>query len=398
MNSYLTVSKLNQYIKSLVESEYSLMNVVVIGEVSGLTKHYTGHFYFTLKDESSQIKCMMFASYTSKLNFSLENGMLVLIKGYIGVYEKGGTYQLYCRDIMLYGEGEYLLNLEKLKQKLLQEGILDKEKKQIPYIPNRIGLITASTGAAMRDYITTVKSRLNTEIYLFPCLVQGEDAPKSIINALKTSLDYNCDLIVITRGGGSKEDLKVFNDEQLVRFVSEIDIPLISAIGHKIDTTLIDYVSSYCAITPTDAAIHSVPDKLEIKNKIESLSSYIDLKVRQKLDKLSEKITLYDRIIELNSPTNKLIRIKEDISNYQNNINRITRSYLNKLVDKLASLKEKIEYLNPYNLLKTGYGLISDENDKIISSINEVEVEQTITIEMNGGRIKAVVKEKKYDI
>ena len=284
MNSYLTVTKLNQYIKSIVESDFSLLNVVVIGEVSGLTKHYTGHFYFTLKDENSQIKCMMFSSYASKLTYSLENGMKVIIKGYVGVYDKGGTYQLYCRDVILYGEGEYLLKLEKLKKQLQEEGLFDKIRKPIPLIPNKIGLITASTGAAMRDYITTLRSRLNTEVYLFPCLVQGDGASKSIINAIKEALKYDVDLLVITRGGGSKEDLKVFNDEELIRFVSSFDLPLITAIGHKIDTTLIDYVSSYCAITPTDAAIHSIPTLDEINEKINSINNLIKIKVRNKFE------------------------------------------------------------------------------------------------------------------
>ena len=398
MNSYLTVSKLNQYIKSLVESEYSLMNVVVIGEVSGLTKHYTGHFYFTLKDESSQIKCMMFASYTSKLNFSLENGMLVLIKGYIGVYEKGGTYQLYCRDIMLYGEGEYLLNLEKLKQKLLQEGILDKEKKQIPYIPNRIGLITASTGAAMRDYITTVKARLNTEIYLFPCLVQGEDAPKSIINALKTSLDYNCDLIVITRGGGSKEDLKVFNDEQLVRFVSEIDIPLISAIGHKIDTTLIDYVVDKSCITPTDAAMSSTPSYEEMIDQLSYLQNLLQRKLIRLLENKQMKIAYLIKDIDLKSPLNELKIKKQKIENIDKKIHLIMKNYLIKKYNYLTYINNKINYLNPLELLNNGYTLSLDQNKKQISSIKQIKINDTINVIFKDGEIKAKVEEIKNDI
>ncbi len=393
MSEYLTVSKLNQYIKSLIESEFSLLNVVVIGEVSGLTKHYTGHFYFTLKDENSQIKCMMFSTYASKLDFSLENGMKILIKGYVGVYDKGGTYQLYCREIELYGEGEYLLKLEKLKKKLFEEGIFDKEKRKIPFLPNRIGLITSSTGAAIYDYISTIKKRFNVEVYVFPCLVQGVNAPKSIIDAIKKSLNYDIDLLVITRGGGSKEDLKVFNDESLIRFVSDIDISLISAIGHKIDTTLIDYVSSFNAITPTDAALNSVPSLQELKTKIEMLSKNADRLLKRKYEELFERLSALTIIIEKNN-IKKLIKKNIDrVLLLEKRIDLSFKYKINSIIKKLNLINDKINYLNPYNLLKSGYGLINNQDNKLITSINDVYENQEIIIDINGGKIKAIVKE-----
>ena len=162
MSEYLTVSKLNLYIKSVVEADFSLMNISVIGEVSSLTKHYTGHYYFTLKDNESQIKCMMFASYTQNIDFNLQNGNKILAQGYIGVYDKGGVYQLYCRKISLYGEGEYLLKLAKLKEKLEKEGLFSLPKKKLPLLPKRIGVVSAKTGAAIFDYINTIRKRINT--------------------------------------------------------------------------------------------------------------------------------------------------------------------------------------------------------------------------------------------
>ena len=206
MKEYISVSKLNIYIKSLLESDFSLYNVLVQGEVGSLTKHFSGHYFFTLKDEQSQIKCTMFANNTKNIDFNLENGNQVLIEGYIGVYDKGGTYQLYCRKISLYGEGQYLLKVAQLKERLFKEGIFDKEKKKLPLLPKRIGVISARQGAAIYDFISTVKKRTNTEIFLFPSLVQGEEASKSLIGAIKQSLSFNIDLLVITRGGGSKED------------------------------------------------------------------------------------------------------------------------------------------------------------------------------------------------
>ena len=420
MSEYLSVSQLNLYIKSIVESNFSLMNLLVIGEVSTLTKHYSGHYYFTLKDQNSQIKCMMFSNYVKQIDFNLENGQEVLIEGHIGVYDKNGTYQLYCRKISLYGEGQYLLKLAALKEKLSKEGLFDLPKKEIPLLPKRIGVVTSKEGAAIFDYITTIKKRGNTEIYLFPCLVQGLEASKDILRAVKESLHYDIDLLVITRGGGSKEDLKAFNDEELVRFVANVNLPVITAIGHNIDTTLIDYVSSYTCITPTDAANRSIVNHDDLTLRLKDLERFLDLKFKRLLDKKTEKILLLSQIIETYSPLNRFKLIKYRIesftqkSNYQ--MTNILSEKYNKLIDlrkrieiaqknkllsyynKLQNLKNKIEYLNPYSLLNNGYTFIVNEDNKIISSIENIDIGQKIDIRLKDGYIRARVEEKKHDI
>lgn len=398
MSQCLSVSNLNEYIKSVVESDFSLLNVLVMGEVSSLTKHYTGHYYFTLKDENSQIKCMMFSTYASKIDFCLENGNKVLINGYIGVYEKGGTYQLYCRKISLYGEGEYLLKLAKLKEKLQKEGLFDLEKKSIPLFPKKIALITAKTGAAVHDYISTIKKRLNTEVYLFPCLVQGEEASKSILSALKECLNIDPSLIVITRGGGSKEDLKAFNDEDLVRFVANINIPVISAVGHQIDTTLIDYVSSLSCITPTDAANHSIIEESVVKNKINFLLNKVEYNLNLKIEKYSAKLVALSKVIEFYSPQEKIKKLQEEINLSKQKLEQILLNKFNYYYQKLYYLDNKISYLSPYSLLNNGYSVLTNKENKIINSLNEVEINQKLKIKLRDGYLEVEVKEKKYDI
>lgn len=420
MSEYLSVTQLNYYIKSIVESDFSLMNILVIGEVSTLTKHYSGHYYFTLKDESSQIKCMMFSNYVKQVDFNLENGQEVLIEGHLGVYEKNGTYQLYCRKISLYGEGQYLLKLAALKEKLKKEGLFDLPKKNIPLLPKRIGVVTSKEGAAIFDFITTIKKRGNTEVYLFPCLVQGIEASKDILRAVKESLDYNIDLLVITRGGGSKEDLKAFNDEALVKFVASINLPVITAIGHRIDTTLIDYVSSYSCITPTDAANHSIASQDDIRLRLKELEKFLDLKFKRFLDKKMERILLLSQTIETYSPINRFKLLQSSIRNNTQKIDYQIGSFLSQkyqtLLDlmkkgeinqrsrllsyynKLQNLMNKISYLNPYSLLESGYTFIVNEEDKIVSSVENIKIGQNISIRLKDGLIKATVEEVKHDI
>ena len=413
MSNILTVSQLNQYIKGVLESESFLMNLTLVGEVSSLTKHYTGHFYFVLKDENSTIKCMMFASYASKLKFSLENGQQVLIQGYVGVYDKGGTYQLYCRNIVPYGEGQYLLELAKLKEQLKNEGLFDKEKKKLPLIPKKIGLITAKTGAAIHDFFSTLNKRLKVETYIFPCLVQGEYAPQSIIEQINIAESFGVDVIVITRGGGSKEDLRCFNDEMLVRRAAEIKVPLITAVGHQIDTTLIDYVSDLVCITPTDAAQHVVPSKNELLTSISYLDGKLDRSKDRVFERYAEKLMNLTRTLEAYSPQNKLKNIEKDLKNYQNRLkiclknqfknkeNKINllkamlankeESYLSEMYKKISLLSDKLEYLNPYSILDNGYSLIKDKDNKVVSSVKQLKQDEKIYLNLSDGVVEALI-------
>lgn len=413
MSEYLTVTKLNQYIKSILESDFSMANIVLLGEVSSLTKHYTGHFYFTLKDDYSQIKCMMFSNYASKIDFDLKNGDQIIIRGYVGVYDKGGTYQVYCRSIEPYGEGQYLLKLAKLKEQLQKEGIFSKPKKDIPLFPKRIGLLTAKTGAAVHDYINTIYSRLKTEIYFFPCQVQGELAPKSIISALDEASKYSLDLIVITRGGGSKEDLRCFNDEQLIRRLYDLNIPLISAVGHQIDTTLCDYIADKVCITPTDAANHSIISLEDIKKVLFQINSKLNTLIKHRFDIIAEKLLMFDKAVIANNPYRKYNLIREKINNFDYKLRQLLISKLNFYITKnkdytikinqrikeillnkyhqLSLLKEKVLYLNPDNILKNGYVIAQDNDGRVITSVKQIKKDKTIQITLSDGKVVAKV-------
>ncbi len=413
MNDYLTVTRLNQYIKSVVESDFSLMNIALLGEVTSLTKHYTGHFYFTLKDDASQIRCMMFSSYASKVDFDLKNGDLILIHGYVGVYDKGGTYQVYCRGIEPYGEGQYLLSLAKLKEKLKAEGILDKEKKKLPFLPKRIALISAKTGAAIHDFLSTVRSRMNVEVYVFPCLVQGEAAASSVLKSLEECLNYQPDLIVITRGGGSKEDLKAFNDEKLVRFVADLEVPCIAAVGHRIDTTLLDYVSDLSCITPTDAANHAVPQKSELEDKIRIRMREATSAILKRQQRQMERLMALQRTLEAYSPSGQFKILQKNISDLNKTMDRAMIHNLKEKGEKLKdlirsvdrfgenlietrrsvlkSIADKILLLNPYRPLESGYGMIESEEGNVLTSVRSLKIRQRLTVYLKDGSVEAEI-------
>lgn len=415
MNNYLTVSELTLHIKSLIESDGGLMSVMVLGEITSLTNHYTGHFYFSLSDENALIKCAMFAFHARKVNFPIKNGDLVLVKGTVGVYEKSGQYQLYVTEMFPYGEGEYLLKLALLKKKLAEEGILSKPKKPLPFLPKKIGLITAKKGAAIHDFLTTLKNRFKVEVYIFPALVQGENAPNDIIRAIDESENFPLDVLVITRGGGGKEDLRVFNDEGLIRRCYQLKIPLISAIGHEIDTTLLDYVSDCKAITPTDAANKVVPSKGELMRLVKLQSESLDNSLEKRYRLLSEKIAYLMKFIESKSPKNILLNLQSDIShlddkqtffmksilqrkynsylNAQENLHKLMIERIRALLTKINSLNDKLTYLDPFSLLESGYSVII-KNNKVITSINEIKNGDLLDLELKDGLIKAEVKEK----
>lgn len=416
MDKYLTVTKLNFYIKNLIENDTKLANIVVKGEVSNLNKHYTGHYYFTLKDDNSKISCMMFSSYVNKIKTPINNGDEVLIYGYLSLYEKNGSYQLYCRSIEPFGLGQYLIQLEALKKKLKEEGLFDRQRKMIPQYPSKIALITSKSGAAIKDMIHTIQSRFNPEIFVFPCLVQGEGAPESILNAFLLADDMGFDTIIIGRGGGANEDLKAFNDETLVRAIASSKTPVISAVGHQIDTTLIDYVSDLAAITPTDAGEKATPDKRKLLLLLEGNRNYLNQLMNSKIDKKKQEllqimsskyfISPKDYLIESRKRVEQLMRqgsliIKTRLDNSKINIEQssFNLSYsINKIIDfktiQLDKLINRLKGLNPSNIIDKGYSLVLDQCGKVLSSIEEYQIDQPIYIQLKDGRIKAIVKEK----
>ena len=270
-DKYITVTQLTRYIKYKIDNDVNLQEVFLKGEISNFKAHTRGHYYFTIKDENSRINAIMFASQTKKIKFIPSDGMKVLITGKISVYEANGGYQIYVSDMLEDGVGNLYVAYEQLKQKLEKEGLFDpNKKKKIPKIPKRIGVVTAPTGAAIRDILSTIKRRFPiTEVIVFPALVQGAEAAPSIINQIQNAQNYELDTLIIGRGGGSIEDMWCFNDEEVAYAIYKCPIPIISAVGHEIDFTIADFVADLRAPTPTGAAELAVPNKIDVINYIE---------------------------------------------------------------------------------------------------------------------------------
>lgn len=413
---YLTVSQLTKYIKYKLDNDVNLREVYLKGEISNFKAHTRGHFYFTIKDEGSRINAVMFASSASKVKFTPEDGMKILVTGRISVYEATGGYQIYVNEMMEDGVGNLYVAFEQLKKKLASEGLFDdRYKKTIPKIPERVGVITASTGAAIRDIISTINRRFPlTEVILLPSLVQGEGAKEDIVRQIKRAEDYNLDVLIVGRGGGSIEDLWAFNEEIVARAIFECPIPIISAVGHEIDFTIADFVADLRAPTPTGAAEIAVPNKTDVINYINQLNlrsrkavgTILELKKKRldnikghyilnnPLDLYSAKIQKLDYLTESLVKNYKVIIDKEKIK--LNNIK--TRPLfsnplviLEKTKQKYALLLSKLDTLSPLKTLERGYGIIK-LNDKAVTSIKDLKQDDLINIELKDGSKKAIIK------
>ena len=413
---YLTVSQLTKYIKYKLDNDVNLREVYLKGEISNFKAHTRGHFYFTIKDEGSRINAVMFASSASKVKFTPEDGMKILVTGRISVYEATGGYQIYVNEMMEDGVGNLYVAFEQLKKKLASEGLFDdRYKKPIPKIPERVGVITAPTGAAIRDIISTINRRFPlTEVILLPSLVQGEGAKEDIVKQIKRAEDYNLDVLIVGRGGGSIEDLWAFNEEIVARAIFECPIPIISAVGHEIDFTIADFVADLRAPTPTGAAEIAVPNKTDVINYINQLNlrsrkavgTILELK-KKKLDSIkghyilnnpldlySAKIQKLDYLTESLVKNYKVIIDKEKIK--LNNIK--TRPLfsnplviLDKTKQKYTLLLSKLDALSPLKTLERGYGIIKI-GDKAVTSIKDLKKDDLIDIELKDGSKEAIIK------
>lgn len=394
-----TILEINSYIKALVEEEALLQDVYAVGEISNFKNHYaTGHFYLTLKDAQSEIRAVMFRSNARKLKFVPQDGMKVLVHGRIGVYHQAGTYQFYIDDMHPDGLGDLHVAYEQLKERLDKEGLFNSEhKKDIPKFPKSIGIITSSTGAAIRDIIKVSTNRYPcAKLVLYPSLVQGYDAPNELIKGVEYfNIVNNVDVIIIGRGGGSFEDLWAFNDEYLARAIYSSKIPIISAVGHEIDYTICDFVADARAATPSHAAEMATPDINELKYKIrefdkraycaiidniESYKAIIEDLANSK--SLSKPITMLDiPILKLNNASEKLI------SAFQNSINNKKEAFMN--------ASSKLTALNPMAVISRGYGAVFNLNDRIIKKVTDVNIGDEIKILIRDGEINANVSNVK---
>lgn len=417
-DKYISISQLTRYIKFKFDNDEHLGHVFLRGEISNFKAHTRGHYYFTLKDETSRINAVMFSSNASKLLFRPTDGMKVLVTGRVSVYEATGGYQIYVEDMVEDGVGNLYVQFEELKKKLQQEGLFDpSKKKKIPKIPKTVGIITAPTGAAIRDILSTIKRRWPiTKTILFPSLVQGASAAPEIIKQIEKAQEFDLDVLIVGRGGGSIEDMWCFNDEQVARAIYACKIPVISAVGHEIDFTISDFVADLRAPTPTGAAEMAVPNisdfyqyfgQIELrleqaimtmitskKDQLETLKkSYIltnpiamyQVK-EQRFDSLFEKIHLLMNSIIANEKNSCQI-LKQKL---ENNIQKVLENEQHRYLHAL----NKLEILNPLLTIKRGYSITRNQ-DHVVTSIQQVKPHDKIEIEVTDGLIEARVEEVK---
>ena len=400
----LKVSEVNNYIKRVVLNDLILSNINIEGEISNFKHHYSGHMYFSLKDDKSKIRCVMFKGDNANLNINLEDGMKIIATGYISIYEKDGDYQLYIKNIKKSGVGDLYKAFEELKRKLEMEGLfLESNKKSIPSIPRKIGVVTSSTGAAIRDIITTINRRFPLcKILLYPSLVQGSQAPKSICEGIKYLENRkDVDLIIIGRGGGSIEELFAFNDEHLARTIFSLETPIISAVGHETDFTIADFVADLRAATPTAAAELSVPELKGLFYNLENNYNRL-LNIYDKWKK-SNSMDLKYLNTNLNSlnPINRVKDRRQEIDSlFKELIYKIEKKFNNE-TNKMTSLKNSLDFFDPTLSLDRGYGILLDRYENIIKSISDVSIDEEFNILIKDGMIKVKVvniqEEGKFD-
>lgn len=391
-----SVGQINHYIKNLIENDFILNSLWVKGEISNFKYHSTGHMYFTLKDNNAAINCVMFKGSADILPFIPENGMSVVICGYISIYEKTGQYQLYAELMEPLGAGALNTAFEQLKAKLDLEGLFDDDyKREICKYPKCIGVITSPVGAAIRDIINISKRRNSSvKIVVIPALVQGENAVDSIVSAIKLANEWGkCDTLILGRGGGSMEDLQAFNDEKVARAVFASEIPVISAVGHETDFTIVDFVADLRAPTPSAAAELAVNnrefDNERIDNIIESLNSNINSRIsyeKNRLENLMER-RFFKRPMD-NITDNEIY-----ISNLEKQMNNIIKSKLTEKNIVFERLLNKMELLSPFAMLKKGYTIIENNRGKNIKTIDDIDLYDNIKILFKDGEVKAEVKD-----
>ena len=418
MDNYQTIGEFTRYLKLMFDTSTKMRNVYLKGEISNLKIHQTGHMYFSLKDETSKINAIMFSTSTKSLKFMPTEGMKVLVHGRVSIYEATGNYQIYVDKMEEDGLGNLYIEFEKLKKKLSDLGMFDQShKRPIPKYPKKIGVVTASTGAAIKDIISTIKRRYPiAKIYLYSSLVQGDGAAPDIVRNIKRANENDLDVLIVGRGGGSIEDLWPFNEEVVAYAIYESKIPIISAVGHEVDFTIADFVADLRAPTPTGAAEMAVPNLTDVINTInnykirlnESINKLAKLK-RLELNKLKDSYVLKNPTLMYENKAQSLMMMKEKITNLitynieskRVNLNHLLTNHI--LVDpsilykdyktKLLHVIEKLELINPLGVLKRGYSL-TYINDNLLTSIVNVKKDDILKIKLQDGNIITKVIEK----
>lgn len=417
-DKYLTIGAITRYLKHQFDKDSNLSNVYLKGEISNFKYHSSGHLYFSLKDETSKINAIMFASSAKRLTFKPSEGSKVLVNGRISIYEATGNYQIYVNSMEEDGIGNLYIAFEKLKKQLANEGLFDeKYKKPIPKYPTRIGVVTASTGAAVKDIISTIERRYPIcETILFPSLVQGDGAASDIVDKISMAQNYDLDILIVGRGGGSIEDLWPFNEELVARAIFDSKIPVISAVGHEIDYTIADFVADMRAPTPTGAAEMAVPNMSDLITLINNYKIRLNEAIlkcvnyqKLYLDSLKNSFVIKNPMIMYETKKQSLDMLVDKIQSVMlNNVSTarhrlevLSKSHILKepiylykdYQNKIVNIIDKLELLNPLGILKRGYSL-TYINDKVVKSIKEIKNEDSIKIKLSDGVVSAKVIDK----
>lgn len=391
----LSVSDVNRQIRNLLESDPILEDISVNGEISNLSVPSSGHIYFTLKDEQSMLKCVLWRTYAAEFRDLLENGRSVIAHGRIGVYERGGSYQLYADALYPFGRGKMYEDFLRLKEKLEQEGLFAEERKRpLPQYPQKVGIVTSLSGAAVQDMLNTLEKRWpNAEVLLSAASVQGVEAPPSIVKALNALISRQPDVILIGRGGGSIEDLWAFNDEKVVRAVAASPIPIISGVGHETDFTLTDFAADYRAPTPTAAAVAAVPDRYNQAQLLDTLSLRMDRLMLHRYESERMLLNALTQKLESAAPTRQLERGRQTLMQQHARINQAMERFFERQQLALQNLEQRMNALNPSAVLERGYALIRQADGSLIPSVSQLSVGETVVLQLRDGSAQAEINQ-----
>ena len=391
------VSEINRYIKHIFDSDFALGRMYVKGEISNCKYHSSGHIYFTLKDNKSQIACVMFAANRGGLDFQLQEGQSVVVFGNVTVYERDGKYQLYAREIKLDGAGILYEKFLKLKTELEEEGLFSSDYKQpIPGFAKKVGIVTAVTGAAIHD-IQNISTRRNPfiQLYLYPAQVQGQGAAETIVRGIKVLDQMDMDVIIVGRGGGSIEDLWAFNEEIVARAIFDCNTPIISAVGHETDVTIADFVADLRAPTPSAAAELAVCDIREVFSQIKDYEAALTQRMEWKISTYRSRLESLKFQLERGNPKNQILEKRHRVMDMEEKLERLMEKRLQQKKHQLAIYIEQLKGLSPLNKLSQGYAFLTDEKEQPVKSIEKVKKGQSLKISVTDGDILARVEETK---
>lgn len=397
----LSITQLNEYIRGRMDADPLLSQVAVRGEISNYKLYPSGHHYFTLKDEASALKCVMFKGNAMRLRFRPENGMKVIAMGKVSVYPRDGAYQLYCTAMAMDGVGDLYAAFEQLKKKLAAQGLFDPaHKKPLPKYPGTIGIITSSAGAAVHDMLRILRKRYPlSNVRLLPVRVQGVEAPGEIAAAIRYANHYRlADLLIVGRGGGSIEDLWAFNDERVAYAIYESEIPVISAVGHEPDVTISDFVADLRAATPSNAAELAVPDQEALGQNLDSMSAAMATALNRQLKAARQHLDVLSQSPALRSPTGYLEQREKNLELLKNRLISAQNSSITRKNQRYIAAVSKLDAMSPLKVLTRGYSMAQTEKGELLRSVQQVELGERIRIALSDGSLSATVMEKKEDV